>query len=88
MLAMVIVGNLSDNLNLCCHNVFNYLGICGAWQLSGRMLDTQLRDPGFDYPFAEASKVGDFHSLHPSSLRSINDYPARHVCQGVKYTAL
>ena len=36
----------------------------GARQLSGRMLDSQPIEPGFESRFATVSKVGHFRSLH------------------------
>ena len=41
--------------------------LCGAQQLSGRMPDSQSREPGFESPFATVSKIGhfSFSSLTP-----------------------
>ena len=41
-----------------------------ARKLSGRTPDSQLREPGFESPFATVSKFGHFHSLHNASVHS------------------
>ena len=53
------------------------LSSCGARysSISGRMLDSQSSESWFESPFATASKIGYFRSLHwhPSLLTCTND---------------
>ena len=62
---------------------FNVHYTCGVRYISGRMPDSQTREPGFDSPFATISKIGIFIlSTMPQFIFScINEYLVQTVVE-------
>ena len=69
---------LQTQLDIAISAFMDHVTFSGARWLSGRMPDSQSREPGFESHFATVSKFGHFRSLHDGSVDSscINEYLA------------